>query len=75
MRVGRPRVSVDAEQIRQLRAQGLSWRAIAKSVGLGLGTVRRVAQSCAKNVPEPAERGYATYLHRECTDNARFLAG
>src|SRR5437879_930754 len=42
-RIGRPRANVDAGQIAQLRAQGLSWKKIAKAMGLGVGTLYRVA--------------------------------
>src|SRR5947209_3720189 len=34
-RIGRPRANVDAAQIARLRAQGLSWKKIAKQMGLG----------------------------------------
>ncbi|HLK51021.1 MAG TPA: hypothetical protein VKT49_22925 [Bryobacteraceae bacterium] len=39
---GRPRRDALPDQIRQLRVQGLSFRAIARVTGLGYGTVRRV---------------------------------
>lgn len=48
-RLGRPRNSVDADQIAQLRASGASWREISARVGAGVGTVRRAAARCAKN--------------------------
>lgn len=48
-RLGRPRTSVDAAQIAQLRASGSSWRQISERVGVGVGTVRRAAARCAKN--------------------------
>jgi DNA invertase Pin-like site-specific DNA recombinase len=41
-RIGRPRANVDAAQLVQLRAQGLSWKKIAKQLGLGIGTLYRV---------------------------------
>src|SRR5437879_11572821 len=37
-RIGRPRANVDAGQIAQLRAQGLSWKKIAKATLLGVRT-------------------------------------
>ena len=43
IRIGRPRANVDAAQIARLRAQGLSWKKIAKQTGLGVGTLYRVA--------------------------------
>jgi DNA invertase Pin-like site-specific DNA recombinase len=47
-RLGRPRVAVNVAEVARLRAQGLSWRAISREIGLGEGTVRRSAQGCAK---------------------------
>lgn len=38
-RIGRPRANVDTAQIAQLRAQGLTWKKIAKQIGLGVGTL------------------------------------
>jgi DNA invertase Pin-like site-specific DNA recombinase len=46
--VGRPKVTVDRSQIARLRAQGLSWRAIGRSLGVGEGTVRRISLASAK---------------------------
>jgi putative DNA-invertase from lambdoid prophage Rac len=40
-RIGRPRANVDAAQLAQLRAQGFSWKKIAKQMGLGVGTLYR----------------------------------
>ena len=42
-RLGRPRVAVDAARIAALRALGQPWTAIAEKLGVGEGTVRRVA--------------------------------
>lgn len=42
-RIRRPRANVDTAQIAQLRAQGLSWKKIAKQMGLGVGTLYRVS--------------------------------
>ena len=36
---GRPRRQVDVEQVKRLRAQGRSWREIARQLRLGYGTV------------------------------------
>jgi DNA invertase Pin-like site-specific DNA recombinase len=43
-RIGRPRVYANADQIRALRAQGVTWRVIAKQLGIGTGTVMRAAK-------------------------------
>ena len=41
VKFGRPTVAVDADQVRRLRDDGLSWRAIAAETGLGKDTLRR----------------------------------
>jgi DNA invertase Pin-like site-specific DNA recombinase len=46
--LGRPRVKVDATRISTLRTQGVSWRAIAKELGVGVGTLYRVAPERSK---------------------------
>lgn len=43
-RNGRPRRSVDPEQVQQLRHEGLSWSQIAARLGVSVRTLRRVAQ-------------------------------
>jgi DNA invertase Pin-like site-specific DNA recombinase len=53
-RLGRPRVVVDTARITALRGQGLSWAKIAKEMGVGEGTVFRLAQASAKNPTDPA---------------------
>src|SRR5215472_8235924 len=52
-RGGRPRLPVDADAVAQLRTAGHSWRAIARQIGAGYGTVRRAHQRRAKTVPKP----------------------
>jgi DNA invertase Pin-like site-specific DNA recombinase len=44
VRLGRPRVFVSESRIDALRGAGASWRAIAKELGISLGTVHRAAQ-------------------------------
>ena len=41
--LGRPKRLLDVKQIESLRAQGLGWRAVAKQLGVGIGTLYRVA--------------------------------
>jgi DNA invertase Pin-like site-specific DNA recombinase len=43
-RLGRPRKTVDAVEIRSLRAAGESWRMIARKTGVSVGTVFAAAQ-------------------------------
>ena len=40
-RLGRPRVAVDADQVRELRAQGLSWAAVAAKIGAARATCQK----------------------------------
>ena len=48
-RLGRPRVHANTARIAALRAQGLSWAKIAEELGVGEGTVYRLAHASAKN--------------------------
>jgi DNA invertase Pin-like site-specific DNA recombinase len=48
-RLGRPRVIVDRARIARLRARGLSWAKIATQLGVGEGTIYRLAHASAKN--------------------------
>ena len=48
-KLGRPRVAVDRAGIGRLRGQGLSWAKIAAQLGVGEGTVYRLAHASAKN--------------------------
>lgn len=43
-KLGRPRVVLDRARIRTLRAQGRGWKKIAAELGVGVGTVLRVAR-------------------------------
>jgi DNA invertase Pin-like site-specific DNA recombinase len=49
VRLGRPRVFVSESRIDTLRGSGATWRAIAKDLGVALGTVHRIAQARSKN--------------------------
>ena len=44
-RLGRPRKTVNVDQINSLRASGQSWRSIAVKMGLSVGTVYAAARS------------------------------
>ncbi len=48
-RLGRPPSAVDADKVAELCAQGASWREIAVRLGVGIGTVHRVAQGRSKS--------------------------
>ena len=56
-RLGRPPRVVDRARIARLRRTGASWAAIGRELGMGEGTVRRAAQTPAKN---PSARASAT---------------
>jgi DNA invertase Pin-like site-specific DNA recombinase len=47
-RLGRPRTVVDASRIASLRARGLGWRKIARELGIGVGTLYRLAGDGSK---------------------------
>ena len=47
-RLGRPPKDLDAEKISALRRKGLGWGAIAKQLGVGVGTLYRVAPDRSK---------------------------
>ncbi len=42
-RLGRPRVVVDVRKVAILRAQGVGWKRIAGELGVGVGTLYRLA--------------------------------
>jgi DNA invertase Pin-like site-specific DNA recombinase len=44
-RLGRPSKAVDAVTVAKLRSQGVTWRAIATQLGVGIATVYRAAHS------------------------------
>jgi DNA invertase Pin-like site-specific DNA recombinase len=54
VRLGRPRIPVDAAQIASLRAQGGSWAMITARTGISKGTAQRAVRSLPTNLPEKA---------------------
>jgi len=56
--LGRPRVIVDRATIAAVRTEGLSWAKIATKLGVGEGTVYRMARSSAKipSISAPVSR-------------------
>jgi DNA invertase Pin-like site-specific DNA recombinase len=67
-KLGHPRVKVDESRVKALRDSGASWRAIARQLGLSLGTVRRTAQR-SRELGSPLEprHGLANRLFLECS--------
>jgi DNA invertase Pin-like site-specific DNA recombinase len=58
-RLGRPRAIVDARKVAALREQRLGWKKIATELGVGVGTVRRIAQEALEDgskTPDPTFR-------------------
>lgn len=49
-KVGRPRINIRPEQIRDLRDQGLSFRKIAAQTGFGYGSVRRALKAYENSI-------------------------
>jgi len=47
-RLGRPKRVVDARRISDLRAQGTGWKRIATEMGIGVGTLYRLAAEGSK---------------------------
>jgi DNA invertase Pin-like site-specific DNA recombinase len=47
-RLGRPRRILDTKRIAALRAQGVGWKRIAAGMGVGVGTIYRVALEGSK---------------------------
>jgi DNA invertase Pin-like site-specific DNA recombinase len=48
VRLGRPRTSVDADQIARMRGSGASWREISEQMHIGVGTACRAFQTIPK---------------------------
>lgn len=51
-RIGRPRVTVDANKAASLRSQGHSLASIAREMAVGKGTIQRTLSGCTRTVPE-----------------------
>src|ERR1700675_113743 len=48
--LGRPRIAVDTAQIARLRTSGQSWRAIARELGVSVGTVHAAQSSSGTKI-------------------------
>jgi DNA invertase Pin-like site-specific DNA recombinase len=47
-RLGRPKRVVDTRELAQLRKQGFGWKKIARELGIGVGTLYRIAREGSK---------------------------
>jgi DNA invertase Pin-like site-specific DNA recombinase len=47
--LGRPKKTLDTKRIAALRAQGVGWKRIAAGMGVGVGTIYRVALDGSKS--------------------------
>ena len=62
-KLGRPRLAVDESRVEALRASGASWRETARELKVGIGTVRRASQACAKNLCRAISEEALEVLH------------
>ncbi len=60
-RLGRPRTFVSESKVTALRDSGVSWRAIAEKLGVGMGTAYRASQRAVRH----AHKGGCTVAHWE----------
>jgi DNA invertase Pin-like site-specific DNA recombinase len=51
-RLGRPKRVVDALRVERVRAQGLGWRKISQEMGVGVGTLYRLAGGGSKIIQQ-----------------------
>jgi DNA invertase Pin-like site-specific DNA recombinase len=59
--LGRPKVILDASRIAALRNSGLGWKKISKELGVGVGTVLRIAQEASEGGSKnPRHRTFRT---------------
>ena len=64
-RVGRPSVSIKPEQVDELKRQDVSWRRIAKALGIGTATAMRLFKSREGTRPDTQDVGPKTPGHIE----------
>jgi DNA invertase Pin-like site-specific DNA recombinase len=67
-RLGRPQVVLDVRRIAALRAQGLGWKKIAKTLGCGVSTVLRVTQVGGSTIPVKSAALSAAVSAEACAD-------
>jgi DNA invertase Pin-like site-specific DNA recombinase len=77
--LGRPRKNLDRTSIETLRSQGLSWRAIAKQLGVGVGTLYRMTADRSriqqKVFGSPLDCSSGEYLRASSWEGIRCLKG
>lgn len=56
-RIGRPKVRVDLDRALELRAEGKSIAAVAKLLGVGVGTLHAALRALRESPPETADGG------------------
>jgi hypothetical protein len=59
-RRGRPRVTIEPQQVNKLRILGTSWRRTAKALGIGTATAMRLLKSIAGTRPNTQDVGPKT---------------
>jgi len=67
--LGRPKRVLDLEQIAGLRAQGFGWKKIARTMGVGVSTVLRVASDGVSRRCNACTRGQITNHEGEGLEN------
>lgn len=64
-RLGRPKVVLDAARILERRAQGHGWQKISRELGVGVGTVLRIAQEASEgHSKNPKTRTFRTPIQQ-----------
>ena len=46
--LGRPKVAMDASRVTELRSRGLGWKRVARELGIGVSTAKRIAQQASE---------------------------
>jgi DNA invertase Pin-like site-specific DNA recombinase len=70
-KLGRPKVILEASRIAKLRAQGLGWKKISRELGIGVGTVLRIAHEALESGSEnPKPQTSRTLVRKIRIDSA-----
>jgi DNA invertase Pin-like site-specific DNA recombinase len=66
-RLGRPKGVIDPARIAALRKSGLGWKKISKELGVGVGTVPRIAQEASEGGSRnPKAQTFRTFPRTIC---------